>query len=63
MENVPTRKSGIDWELPVLEYIDMLAEQQTGPRKKSRRYVVHMIIKDYAKRNGTPIEEPEESER
>jgi len=59
MEKVPTRKSGIDWELPVLDYLDMLAEQQTGFRKKSRRFVVHMIIKDYAKQNGTPIEDLE----
>ncbi len=59
MDVVPVRKSGIDWELPVLEYLDQLAEQQKDWRKRSRRYIVHMIIKDYAQRHGTPIEEPE----
>lgn len=51
-----TRSTGINFENPVLEFLDDLRRDSPLFRRRSRSEVVNMIIEDYAAKNGTPLQ-------
>lgn len=48
-----TKSAGVSLEVPVLEYLDRLADQQD----RTRSFVINLIIREHADRHGTPIHE------
>ncbi len=46
-----TRSTGVTLEVPVLNYLAELAERD----ERDRSYCINQIVREHAKRSGTPL--------
>ncbi len=45
-------QTGVTLDRPVIEYLDQIAKEE----ERTRSMVINRIVKDHAKRQGTPVD-------